>query len=144
LESVWRFVHVYFFILFFKKETPEEGANRSKSLMYIFTAHKLLHSDKLRRKLNGSLQLTVLLSNVLPRGTNYCENIKVYLAFHKKLHLTQRYRLFVILLTIVSDIMQSTFPVLQFSLGLYRPESSLYPTLQIPVLILSYFVFANN
>jgi hypothetical protein len=51
---------LYFCFIFFKKENQEAGANSSKSLMYIFTAHKLLCNDKWSRTFNGKLQLTTL------------------------------------------------------------------------------------
>jgi hypothetical protein len=49
-----------FLFYFLKKENQEAGANSSKSLMYIFTAHKLLCNDKRSRTFNGKLQLTTL------------------------------------------------------------------------------------
>jgi hypothetical protein len=46
-----------FLLLFYvlKKGNQGEGANRSKSLMYIFTAHKLPYSGKRSRALNARL-----------------------------------------------------------------------------------------
>lgn len=44
-----------FLFYFLKKENQGEEADRSKSLMYIFTAHKLLCSDKWGCTLNGRL-----------------------------------------------------------------------------------------
>jgi len=47
---------LYFcFIFFLKKENQEAAANSSKSLMYIFTAHKLPCNGKWSRTFNGKL-----------------------------------------------------------------------------------------
>jgi len=50
------FTFVFLFYFFFlKKENQEAAANSSKSLMYIFTAHKLPCNGKWSRAFNGKL-----------------------------------------------------------------------------------------